>query len=601
MTVRRREGREGERVEAHGTSAADARDWSGWLHTMWRTADRAEDVTALADIVYRALVSRPGVLLARGTRWTPGGLSYLRYLRAGEETPVTRRAPVEGRVKTVPCPTAYDGPVIVLDETPDRAVWPGGPELAPAAATALECAFPLADDDWATLRVVLDHRPAPDDPLYAQLAQVVEVLTTSNHRIVEHQAHDRRQVEDAFLAEASLQMDASLDVEETLRRVARLAVPAVAEGCVVHLFEPDGELAPVASAHVAATAQSWLGEVARTDPWLVKLLRDSGDRRESTVLRGAELAGGPFGPAAKDQGAAVTTLSVSPLRARGRALGTLTFLYHRPDALGDTRMLGDLASRAALAIDTSTLYEQRRNHVEVLQRHLLPGALPRLDGLELSAAYEVADASLDVGGDFYDAVVAGDQVALVVGDVCGRGAEAAAVTGLARHTLRTLLQDRVAPGDALARLNGALLGEGASRFVTALIAVLTPAGDGGWDVEIASAGHPRPLVRRADGAVEEADVSGVLLGVLPAPAYRPARLALGPDDALVMFTDGLTEAKGAGGRFFEEDLPGVVGRSVDGAPDPAGRLIRLASDFRQTGDDDTAILIVSVDGRAVQG
>ncbi|MFF5638467.1 PP2C family protein-serine/threonine phosphatase [Streptomyces sp. NPDC012825] len=586
-------------MPSYGTTA-DGRDWSTWLHTMWRAADRAEDVTALADVVYRALVSRPGVLLARGTRWTPAGLSYLRYLPAGEKTPVTRWAPVEGGIETVPCPAGYDDPVIVLDDTPSPGVWPDGPDLAAAPAAALECAFPLADDDWATLRVVLDHRPAAGNPLFAQMTQVVEVLTISNQRIVEHLAHDRRQVEDAFLAEASLQMDASLDVEETLRRVARLAVPAVAEGCVVHLFEPDGELAPVASAHVAATAQSWLGEVARTDPWLVKLLRDSGDRRESTVLRGAELTGGPFGSAAKNPGAAVRTLSVSPLRARGRALGTLTFLYHRPDALGDTRMLGDLASRAALAIDTSTLYEQRRNHVEVLQRHLLPRALPHVDGLALSAAYEVADASLDVGGDFYDVVVAGDQVALVVGDVCGRGAEAAAVTGLARHTLRTLLQDGVSPGNALARLNSALLGEGASRFVTALIAVLSPADDGGWDLEIASAGHPRPLVRRADGAVEEANVSGVLLGVLPTPAYRSVRLALGPDDALVMFTDGLTEAKGAGGRFFEEDLVDVVSRSVDGAPDPAGRLIRLASDFRQTGDDDTAVLIVSVDGRGMR-
>lgn len=593
-----------------GDAGTDARsraadDWSAWLHALWRAADQVQDVTGMAGLVYRALLSRPGVVLVVGTRWVGNELSYLRYASGEAATAVTRRGPLEEWPGPVPPPdlsrareAGVRAPVLVDHSGPEAGarMWPGGPAVPMPLRSALECLFPLGEDDWATLRLGLDRISAEDDLLRGQLVQVAEVLMTSNQRIVEHQAHERRQVADAFLAEASLQMDASLDVDETLRRVARLAVPAVAEGCVVHIFEQTGDLTPVALAHVAATAQDWLGEVARNDPWMAKFLRASADRRETTVLTSTDLIGGPFGPEAAGQGAGVRAVSASPLRARGRTLGTLTFLYHRDGSdVADRRMIGDLASRAALAIDTSTLYEQRRNHVEVLQRHLLPGSLPEVRGLALSAAYQVADDSLDVGGDFYDAVVAGDGIALVIGDVCGRGAEAAAVTGLARHTLRTLLQDRTPPGEALRRLNSALIDEHASRFVTAVIAVLAPGPDG-WHAEVASAGHPRPLVRRAAGGdVEEVPASGLLLGIVEAAGYGSTRLELGPGDSLVMFTDGLTEAKGADGTYFESHLVQAVEHCVDGGPDPADRLIAQASRFRRTGDDDTAILIASVE------
>lgn len=171
---------------------------------------------------------------------------------------------------------------------------------------------------------------------------------------------------------------------------------------------------------------------------------------------------------------------MNPLKARGRVLGTLTFLYHRAVvAEGASQFLAGLADRAALAIDSSTLYEQRRRHVVSLQRHLLPSELPLIPGITLSSAYEVGDVSLDVGGDFYDAVPrAQGGVTLLLGDVCGRGAEAAALTGLARHTLRTLLEDGSTPEHALERLNQALVREGTTRFVTALVVVLVPDGGG---------------------------------------------------------------------------------------------------------------------------
>ncbi|MFE7509660.1 PP2C family protein-serine/threonine phosphatase [Streptomyces sp. NPDC057540] len=577
--------------------------WDERLHALWLAADLTDDVTGLAGSVYAMLLSRPGVVSVVGTRWSARRMTYLRTASAAAPTPVTRRPPFTDWSDPVVRPgtaaAKEAGRPVVLEHTgPAAAValWPGGPVPEGEPVAALECAFPLAGEDWATLWVGLDRSPGERAPLRGQLVQVAQVLATSDARLLARRAHERRQVEDALLAEASLQMDTSLDVEETLRRIARLAVPAVAEGCLVHLFDNAGVLRPVASAHVAAFAQGWLRDLAGDDDWLVKLLRVSSERRDSTLVGAEDLRDGPFG--AVPGIGAVHHLSVTPLRARGRSLGTLTFLHHRTDApVATLRLLGDLAGRAALAIDTSLLYEKRRSDVDVLQRHLLPRALPEVSGLRLSSAYRVADPTLDVGGDFYDAVTVGDGVALLIGDVCGRGAEAAAVTGLARHTLRTLLQQGASPGTALTRLNDTLIAEGAARFVTALIAMLTPADEGGWDVEVAVAGHPRPLVSRAGGRIEEVEGAGVLLGIIPGTRYRSVRAFLEPGASLVMFTDGLTEARGADGAFFEAQLPAAVARCVDGGPDPAGRLAAAASAFRHSGDDDTALLVATAEER----
>ncbi|MEW2167857.1 GAF domain-containing SpoIIE family protein phosphatase [Streptomyces sp. NPDC007084] len=588
--------------DVHGPDPGRVADgWPAELHGLWLAANGVQDVTDLAHLVYRALLTQPGAVVAGGVRWDARGLIYSRTLTAAMTAPDTRRPPAGERRPVGEeirrhGDAAADGPVVIEHDGSalDASLWPGEPGQAfRAAGTVLECVFPLGTDR-AALWLGLDSRPEDVPAVRTRLEQVAEILMASNHRLLVHRAHERRQVEDAFLAEASLQMDSSLDVEETLRRVARLAVPAMAEGCVVHLFGADGSLAPVASAHVAAPAQDWLAEVSLHDAWLGKALRGASERAEGALLRGADLSGGPFGPGSEGHGAAVRVVSVSPLRARGRTLGTLTFLHHNAEGVENLRMLGDLAGRAALAIDTSTLYEQRRRHVEILQRHLLPRELPEVPGLVLSSAYEVADDSLEVGGDFYDAVVTADgRLALIIGDVCGRGAEAAALTGLARHTLRTLLEDGTAPGQALARLNRALIAERSSRFVTALVALLIPVSDG-WEVELANAGHPRPVVRSADGTVvEELKAGGVLLGVMPRAEYAPFRLTLGRGESLVLFTDGLLEARGADGSFFEERLAGAV-RRIGQGPSAADRLVSLASEFRAAGDDDTAVLIAEV-------
>ncbi|MCT2591432.1 SpoIIE family protein phosphatase [Streptomyces sp. N2-109] len=550
----------------------------------------------LADSLYGMLLRMPGVLAVVGARWSGGLLHYLRSVTLSEPTPSFMEVEQEFGAAAAEDPDG-DPPVTVHEVSELDGAMPHVQLLVAAGARIVaECAVPLAQGGWVSFMVATAERAAVDVTLRSRLKQVAEVTMVSDRRLMARREDELRQVSDAFLAEASLQMDSSLDVERTVRRVARTAVPAVAEGCVVHLCLPGG-LTPVASSHMDAGEQQWLGAVAAEDLWLTHVLEQVLSRGQGRVLHGDELEGGPFGAASSGAGRAVRALSVNPLRARGRALGTLTFLYHRVViAESASRFLADLAGRAALAIDTSTLYEQRRQHVVSLQRHLLPSELPRISGLTLSSAYEVGDASLDVGGDFYDAVSgAQDGVTLLIGDVCGRGAEAAALTGLARHTLRTLLEDGGPPEHALGRLNQALLREGTSRFVTALVAVLVRDGKG-FLLRYWSAGHPAPLVRRADGAVEELTAHGDLLGVLEDIEYGSGSAHMAPGDALVLFTDGVTEARAADGTFFESCLRDTVAQQGAGAAEGfAERLAATAAGFRATGADDIAVLVAQAE------
>ncbi|MGY0070370.1 PP2C family protein-serine/threonine phosphatase [Streptomyces sp. QTS137] len=557
-------------------------------------------MTELEGFLYDMLLRMPGVLAVVGTRWSGGLLHCLRSVTLAEPTPsFTEFEQGFGEAAAVGAPV--DGPTVTVHEVSglDGAM-PHVRVLAAAGARSVaECAVPLGQGGWASFMVGTAAGDTVDVTLRARLRQVAEVAMVSDRRIMARREDELRRVSDAFLAEASLQMDSSLDVERTVQRVARTAVPAVAEGCVLHLFLSGG-LTPVAYSHVDAGEQQWLGALAAEDRWLTDVLQQVVNRGQGLVWQGDELEGGPFGPASSGAGRAVRALSVNPLKARGRALGTLTFLYHRTNiAEVPPRFLADLADRAALAIDTSTLYEQRRRHVVSLQRHLLPRELPRISGLVLSAAYEVGDVSLDVGGDFYDAVPGPlGGVTLLIGDVCGRGAEAAGLTGLARHTLRTLLEDGRTPEHALGRLNQALVKEGTSRFVTALVAVLVPDGRG-FHLRYWNAGHPAPLVRREDGAVEELTAHGDLLGVLEEIEYGSGSAHVAPGSALVMFTDGVTEARAADGTFFESCLRDAVTRQGAGEGQGfAGRLAAAVVEFRATGADDIAVLVAQAETAA---
>ncbi|MEW2066261.1 SpoIIE family protein phosphatase [Streptomyces sp. NPDC007346] len=575
--------------------------WSGALHRLWQAASQAEEVAALADDVYAPLLATPGVHLVVGTRWDEKQvLRYMRALSTASDAPVivaTTRSMPEAAVREPGGePVVTRSSVAALDD----AVWPEAEFLRRTpGASVVACTFRLDHRGWATLGVAVD--PSADlAAVEGRLTQAVDVIAACHTGILQRGREARRGADDALLAEASLQMDSSLDVEDTLRRVARIAVPAVADGALVHLLRSEGPEF-VAATHVAVQQQRALEAAGRDDPWLAALLARRGEDEDTVFLSGTALDGSPFAdpgpglvPAPAGEGHHPTVVSISTLRARGRVVGSITFVYQRPEArLPNSAFLRSLATRAALAIDNALLYELRRNAVLSLQEHLLPSQLPETAQWDLSASYAVGDPMLDVGGDFYDAVPRPDgSIALLIGDVCGRGAEAAALTGLARHTLRTLLEEGTDAGTALSRLNRALRQERASRFLTAVVATLTPQADGTALLSTCSAGHPPPLVLRADGTVSEVLCGGLLLGVLDDVSYESHEERIAQGDTLVLFTDGLTESREAGGAFFESVLPGrLAALRGSGAARIAESLAQQAGEFRDSGQDDIALLV----------
>ncbi|MFD4273230.1 PP2C family protein-serine/threonine phosphatase [Streptomyces cyaneofuscatus] len=583
--------------------------WSSALHRLWQAASRAEEVAALADDVYAPLLATPGVHHVVGTRWDEKHvLRYMRALSAGSDTPV-----IVATTRSMPGAAVREpggAPVVTRSAVDgmDGSVWPEADFLRQApGASVVACTFRLDQRGWAALALAVDGT-ADLSVVENRLTQAVDVIVACHTGILQRGREARRASDDALLAEASLQMDSSLDVEDTLRRVARIAVPAVADGALVHLLRSEGPEF-VAATHVAVQQQRALEEAGRHDPWLAALLARRGEDEDTVFLSGAALEGSPFAESVSADGGAnaaaadarpagdgphPTVVSISTLRARGRVVGSITFVYQRPEArLPDSAFLRSLATRAALAIDNALLYELRRTAVLSLQEHLLPSQLPESVQWDLSASYAVGDPMLDVGGDFYDAVPRPDgSIALLIGDVCGRGAEAAALTGLARHTLRTLLEEGNDPGTALSRLNRALRQERASRFLTAVVATLTPRPDGTALLSTCSAGHPPPLVLRSDGTVSEVRSGGLLLGVLDDVSYDSHEELIAPDDTLVLFTDGLTESREAGGAFFESVLPARLSAlRGSGAAHIAESLAQQAETFRDSGQDDIALLV----------
>ncbi len=238
-----------------------------------------------------------------------------------------------------------------------------------------------------------------------------------------------------------------------------------------------------------------------------------------------------------------------------------------------------------------------------LQRTLLPPALPEVPGLAAAAYYHPASTD-QVGGDFYDLFRLDDgRWALFIGDVCGNGAGAAVVTSLARYTLRAAAVHDPDPVAVLTELNAALHRERldpAHRFCSVVFGVLTPAADG-CDLELATGGHPPPVLIRAGGtATYQPMTGGQVVGLLPRATFVPATLRLHPGDTLLLYTDGLTEARVDRTERYEEEalLEFLTAQAPASAPDAVAAVRRLLDGFGGGLDDDTAVLAVGVPGGA---
>ena len=265
-------------------------------------------------------------------------------------------------------------------------------------------------------------------------------------------------------------------------------------------------------------------------------------------------------------------------------------------ATGDEIVLEDLARIASLAIENARLEERERHIARTLQDSLLPRAMPEIEGLEVAARFLAGGEGTTVGGDLYDMFPVEDEWALVVGDVCGKGAEAAALTAMVRYTLRAESVHHASPCEVLSLLNAAIIRQlGDGRFCTVLHGRVT-VGDGDARLVMAAAGHPQPLVLRAGGKVEAVPAAGPLLGVMPAVVHPDVIVRLGPGDALVCFTDGVTEGRGQSGMFGDERLAQLL-RDSSGMDAAAlvDQVVDVAVAFQGgRSQDDLAVLALRV-------
>ncbi len=207
-------------------------------------------------------------------------------------------------------------------------------------------------------------------------------------------------------------------------------------------------------------------------------------------------------------------------------------------------MVEDVARRAALAIDNARIHAERRTVARALQRSLLPPRLPKVEGIEFGAEYVPTGEAVDVGGDFYDVVPLSDRRWLVVvGDVSGKGVQAATVTGLVRDVTRVLVRDGRPLPEVLNRLNETLVERGGGRFCTLCLAAVSRRSDNLLDVTLHLAGHDQPVLVHADGSTAVVGTNGTALGLLDTIKCPATEVPLGPGDTLIFYTDGVTERR----------------------------------------------------------
>ena len=249
-----------------------------------------------------------------------------------------------------------------------------------------------------------------------------------------------------------------------------------------------------------------------------------------------------------------------------------------------------------LALDHARLFNAQRHIAMTLQQSLLPPELPAIPGVELAARYRAASTASEVGGDFYDVFPTGEGAwAITLGDISGKGIEAASLTALARYTVRAAAREHRQPREILFQLNEAVMAERPSRFLAIVFCRLRWRASG-LRLTVACGGHPPPLLLRAGGTVERAARPGTLIGFLPSPDLPEKVSELKVGDVMLFFTDGLTDVRGPTGMFGEERLVSLLGQCRGlGAEEVAARLESELLAFQQGEPrDDLALVVLRV-------
>ena len=386
-----------------------------------------------------------------------------------------------------------------------------------------------------------------DEAILVQLAQMaanaietLELLAREHSARVEAEETGRRLLHEKQRAEALQRVGSALTARLELREIVQLATDAAREltpaeyGAFAY---DDGD----SSVHYSGSGFEHLPVLEEPLTGIVR--HDDGD------------------------GPPRSFLAVPVVASTGDVLGGLFFGHPEAGMFSDEdeRMVAGIAAQSAIAIENARLYQERTRTALTLQRALLPPSLPEPEGLLFAAGYRAAGEGNEVGGDFYDVFEQSDgSFAVVVGDVCGKGPQAAAVTALARYTLRAHAAAALSPSFLLMRLNEALLRQRAPGFVTVVVArvELTPSGA---RMEITAAGHPSPILAR-DGRAAPVGEIGTPLGLVVDPALPQSAFELAPGDLVAFYTDGVTESAAPRVMLDETDLAGLIAERAASGP-----------------------------------
>ncbi len=479
---------------------------------------------------------------------------------------------------------AADGREIAMDDIPSVRILRGETDAPPLLIRTVHRV--TGQLRWNLLKAA---------PLLDEQGEVQATIT-----IIEEVTEQRRsELRSEFLAQASAVLASSLDYEQTLRNVAELAVPDIADWCAVDLPDGEGGRKTVAIAHIdperlgmAEELRSYMPERLDPERGVGRVLHTG----EASLL--PEISEEMLQQAAVDErhlellrALGFRSVLIVPMRLGDRTLGAMTLVSAESERVLDEFDLGfaeQIAARCAVAIENSRLYSERSSIARTLQQSLLPERLPEIPGYELASIYLPALETSFVGGDFYDVWPVGEDWMLVIGDVTGKGIEAAALTALVRHTVRTASEFVASPAQLLAFVDSTLKKHSALSVCTALCLRLQ-----GETVTLAAGGHPLPLCIGAEGVTEVGEY-GPLLGALSDVHWQDFTLTLDAGDTLIAYTDGITDARGQGGERFE------LGRLSDTLGDLGGdrsaaavieRVTRALDEF-QTGAhaDDTAAI-----------
>jgi PAS domain S-box-containing protein len=403
-----------------------------------------------------------------------------------------------------------------------------------------------------------------------------------------------------FLASATQLLAGSLDYDETLQRIAWLAVPAFADWCVVDILgggglerlaiahrEPDklelgrelsAEYPPDldAEAGLAAVVRSGRSEVYPeiSDEVIAASARDA---RHEELIRALGMR----------------SAMVVPLRAGGLTIGALTFVNARSERQFDADDLAfaeELAGRAATAVENARLYTRLAATADTLQRSLLPERLEQPPGWQIAASYRAGEHGSEVGGDFYDIFPVGDGWMVVLGDVTGKGVKAAALTALVRHTAKTAARFDARPAAVMRLVNEVLREQPELSIVTLVAARLRQVG-AAVELSVVSAGHPLPLRVGTDGSIAPIGRFDLVLGAADEGLWSESATTLAPGETLLFYTDGITDTPGRDERFGEQRLFDAAADGPNGAAELVARIERVVDEFH-AGDrsDDRAML-----------